>query len=106
MLWLHFGRRHPAPTAGDAGREVGDLALHIQCAWRISAPGGGVTGWSDMSVAADPDLPEEAFRWDRPGASIADAQLRRWLEAPGGPRTVVDVEFVVENHGWGRHPGA
>jgi len=88
---VHFGHRTPAPLPDDPEREVGEYALHIQCAWRLSGPGGVIAGWSDMYVAADPDLPEEEFRWDRPGASIADAQLRPWLEAHAEPPPVLDL---------------
>ena len=35
LLWLHFGNRRVATTRGGTIREVGDYALHIQCAWRI-----------------------------------------------------------------------
>jgi hypothetical protein len=45
-----------------------------------------------MYVATDPDMPEEEFQWDRPGASIADAQLRRWMESHAAAPTVLAIE--------------
>ena len=35
LLWLHFGNRHVSTMRSGATREVGDYALHVQCAWRI-----------------------------------------------------------------------
>jgi hypothetical protein len=43
LLWLQFGSRHTLPTARGTTRDVGDYALHVQCAWRISCGHGLVT---------------------------------------------------------------
>jgi hypothetical protein len=92
MLWLHFGDRRWAPTDRDPDRDVGEFAVHVSCAWRVSARGGVVTGRSDIYVPADPDEDEEQFRWDRPGHSIVDQQLRSWIEAHvNEPLVVLDV---------------
>jgi hypothetical protein len=91
MLWLHFGERRRAPTQRAPDREVGDYALHVLCPWRISR-GGVITGRSDIYVPVDPDLDEMDFRWDRPGQSIVDSQLARWIGAnAAAPLTVVDI---------------
>ena len=45
-----------------------------------------------MYVPYDPDL-EESFRWDRPGQSIVDAQLTRWINSTAvEARTAVGIE--------------
>ncbi len=92
MLWLAFGARRKAPTTRSPNREVGDFTLHVLCPWRISAGGGVITGRGDIYVPADPDEDEADFQWDRPGRSIVDAQLRRWIDAHAGdPLRVVDI---------------
>ena len=79
MLWLQFGPRHYAPTQSNPDREVGEFAIHIMCPWRLAA--GVITGRSDLYVPADPDEDESQFRWDRPGRSIIDHQLRALVAA-------------------------
>lgn len=93
VLWLQFGGRRTAPTAGDPARVVGEYALHVHCPWRLSAAGGVIAGRSDMYVAADPELPEADFRWDRPGDALLDAQLRRWVD--GHAAAPVRVEVIA-----------
>src|SRR5262245_9122580 len=90
MLWLSFGARRPAPTDRRPDREVGEWAVHLECPWRISAPGGVIAGRSDIYVPADPDVSEEAFEWDRERNSIVDHQLRRWLDS-ANPLRVLDI---------------
>ena len=92
MLWLALGARHKAPTKRSPDREVGDFALHVLCPWRISGSGGVITGRGDIYVPADPDEDEADFRWDRPGRSIVDAQLRHWIDAhAAAPLRVTDI---------------
>ncbi len=45
MLVLHFGAIRPHPSGEGT---VADYALHIQCAWRIDAPNGTLTGRDDL----------------------------------------------------------
>lgn len=91
MLWVHFGSKRPAPTQRSPDREVGDYALHVLCPWRISRAG-VITGRSDIYVPIDPELDEMDFRWDRPGQSIVDVQLARWINTHATkPLEVVDI---------------
>lgn len=93
MLWLQLGERVSAPTSRDPERITGDYALHIQCPWRISGRDGIVTGAADMFAPADPNLPEWEFDADRPGTSIADRELRRWIDSYAHrPLAVVGIE--------------
>ena len=79
ILWLQFGARESAPTTRNPDRIVGEYALHLTCPWRVSSETGVVAGASDLFVPADPDVPDEEFQWDRPGAAIVDLHLRRWI---------------------------
>ena len=91
MLWVQFGREVSAPTARDPDRTTGEYALHVQCPWRLSGTAGVVAGSNDIYVPADPDIDEADFRWDRPGASIGDERLRRWIEAHAAAPLIVQA---------------
>ena len=94
LLWIHFGHPRLAPTAGDPEREVGEYALHVQCPWRVSGVTGVLAGSSDVYVPADPDAGEESFRWDKPGDSIVDLHLERWIETHSESPLIVDLISV------------
>ena len=81
MLWLQFGERVRAPTSRSPEREVGEFALHVLCPWRVAGAAGVITGRSDIFVPSDPDQDEDDFRWDWPGRSIVDRQLKSWIDA-------------------------
>ena len=92
MLWLQFGERRAAPTVRGPDRVVGEFALHVQCPWRIAAASGVITGRSDIYIPVDPEVDEDDYPWDKPGSSIVDRQLRRWIEAHArDPLRVVDI---------------
>lgn len=93
MLWLQLGRHVPAPTARSPDRIVGEYALHVMCPWRVSGASGIVAGSSDLFVPADPDVPDEEFQWDRPGATIVDVHLGQWIDSHAAtPLRVTGVE--------------
>lgn len=73
LLWLHFGRKVMRPNSKGVSREVGELALHVQCDWRL------VTATSQVLTSSD--------------AATADATiaLRRWISATSP--VVATVEF-------------
>jgi hypothetical protein len=48
LLWLQFGDRHLAPAIRGGARELGEYALHVQCAWRISCAQ-GIASASDLT---------------------------------------------------------
>lgn len=59
---------------------MGQYALHIQCARRITGPGGICVGQRDLYYqAGDPDANQEFGRgqddWEAPGASRCDERL-------------------------------
>ena len=64
--------------------EVGEYALHVQCAWRVRGPSGIVVGSSDRYYRSGPDpFPKEEDDWDWsiPGANRRDERIREWLQA-------------------------
>jgi hypothetical protein len=93
MVSLQFGEPRKAPTARAPERLVGEYALHIQTPWRLSGAIGVIAGSADMHEPIDPDVPDEDFRFDIPGSSVLDHQLKRWsLAARSAPRRVVRVQ--------------
>jgi hypothetical protein len=86
LQWFQLGAQHlvtvqHGPTKGTE-RTVGDYALHVQCAWRISGPTGIVVASRDRYVpAGDPDKEPPEWRWDRPGANRCDQRIETWCLA-------------------------
>jgi hypothetical protein len=60
LLWLQFGERHVALSLRGRTHEVGEYALHIQCAWRIACQHGVVSA-SDLMSAGRIDSALSAF---------------------------------------------
>lgn len=82
MRGFHLGELRPFPD-----REVGEWVLHVQCPWRIEAPDGVLTGWSDLWEPAEQGVVgPELGRWDygRDG-NLQDLRIAEWL-GRGDPR--------------------
>jgi hypothetical protein len=65
---FHFGAHRQVRTFRGDTVEVGDYALHVQCAWRIVQKDQIVVGSRDLYYPADYIEGEEvpaAFEWDR-----------------------------------------
>ena len=76
LEWFQFGRRKTVQDSRGKSREVGEYALHVQCAWRMRH--------GDQIVVASRDLyspPEESddrpddFNWDVQGANRRDKRI-------------------------------
>ena len=76
LEWFQFGRRKTVQDSRGDRKEVGEYALHVQCAWRIRQ--------GDHIVVASRDLyspPEESddcpdnFNWDVQGANRRDKRI-------------------------------
>ena len=81
LQWFHFGRRHTVPTRRGGTKVVGDFALHVLCAWRITGPSGIVVASRDRYYpAGDPDEPGPDFQWDA-GPNRCDERLAAFLDA-------------------------
>jgi hypothetical protein len=68
MAMFDFGKRRASLDFWGNPREVGDLALHVQCAWRITQDDRVLVGSNDLYYPADYDennarSPE--FDWER-----------------------------------------
>ena len=75
MRGFHFGKLRPY-----RGRTVREFALQVQCAWRIAAPEGVLTGRSDLWEPVE-DLSGEDFErwdWERDG-NLQDRRIAEWL---------------------------
>ena len=76
LAWFQFGdRRTVKGFRGDA-KEVGEYALHVQCAWRIRHGEQVVVGSRDLYVPPEEsdDRPEN-FDWDVQGANRRDKRI-------------------------------
>ena len=40
IVWFQFGSRRTVPTAREGTKEVGEIALHLGCPWRLTGPDG------------------------------------------------------------------
>lgn len=91
MLDLGFGPLVPVVSrhGRDKGetRLVAEVALHVQCPWRVEGPDGLVTGRGDVWEPVEP-LTGEAFvawDWERDG-NLQDRRMAEWLGIPDLPR--------------------
>ena len=77
MRVLHFGE-----VRAGAGGTVGDIALHIQCPWRIEGPKGVVTGRSDLWTPSPAARTKPDFDWDKwtyDDGNLQDEKIARLL---------------------------
>ena len=80
LLWLHFGDYRTIVDRRGKTREVGDWALHAQCAWRFVRPDSIVLASTDLYYYAEG---EDSYDFHRGGESLFDRranQLNRVLE--------------------------
>jgi hypothetical protein len=76
LQWLQFGAKHTVHKWPNGTKEVGDYALHIQCAWRFRGPNGIVVGSRDRYYPkGDNAVAEEGFEWDLPGGNRCDERI-------------------------------
>ena len=67
MSTFQFGQRFQTKDFVGRPSDVGEYALHIQCAWRIVRDGAVVVGSSDLYYPADystEDVVPPTFNWD------------------------------------------
>jgi len=68
MAMFQFGRQRKIQNDRGEWREVGDVALHVQCRWRVLRQGLIVIGSSDLYYPADFQVSgkvPEGFDWDK-----------------------------------------
>jgi len=76
LEWFAFGERRTVKGFRGVVKEVGEYALHVQCAWRIRHGDQMVVGSRDLYVPAEEseDEPED-FNWDAQGANRRDKRI-------------------------------
>jgi hypothetical protein len=76
-----FGSRHTVPKHKGGTKEIGDYALHVECAWRIVGPEGIEVASRDRYYpAGDPDCEPPDFDWEQPGATRCDEKIKAFFE--------------------------
>ena len=99
LLWLAFGQRQTIQDFRGKPREVGEYALHVQCAWRFVQGEKVVVGNRDLYYPRgyrDPkDEIPKGFDWDVQGANRCDEVLVELFA--GGTK-----QFVVQRVEAGR----
>jgi len=92
LLWLAFGQRRTIQDFQGKPREVGEYALHVQCAWRFVQDETVLAGNRDLYYPRgykDPnDEIPRGFNWDVQGANRCDEALAA-LFADGARQYVV-----------------
>jgi hypothetical protein len=82
LAWFQFGQRHTVTDSRSNPKEVGEYALHLQCAWRI-VQGERITVASrDLYYPAGSVTPEVpvGFHWDVQGANRLDERLQHFMK--------------------------
>ncbi len=81
LAWFHFGQRRTVKDFRGNPKEVGEYALHLQCAWRIVRGEEVVVGSRDLYYPAGCTSPEvpPGFQWDVQGANRLDERLQQFL---------------------------
>ncbi|HXX18647.1 MAG TPA: hypothetical protein VEJ46_04535 [Candidatus Acidoferrum sp.] len=92
MAMFDFGERKKIIDSKGAEKETGEVALHVQCAWRIASSDRIIVGSRDLQYPADysedREVPDE-FDWDR--HPNRQDKLVRLLFADG------TKQFMVQN---------
>jgi len=86
MACFQFGDRHKRKTLHGDESEVGDYALHVQCAWRIIRGDEILVGKEDLYQPEDPRSSPD-FNWEE--GNLQDALLRKLFMDGGRQFTVV-----------------
>lgn len=99
LLWLALGQRQTIQDFRGKPREVGEYALHVQCAWRFVRGETVVAGNRDLYYPrgyrdAKDGIPQ-GFDWDVQGANRCDEMLAELFA--GGAK-----QFVVQRVGAGQ----
>lgn len=84
LLWLHFGERHTVNDFRGNPKEVGEFALHLQCAWRIVQGDKVMVASRDLYYPAgsgsDSKEVPPGFNWDVQGANRLDERLPQFFQ--------------------------
>jgi hypothetical protein len=67
---FQFGAKHSRTTRSGETVEVGEYALHVECAWRVRAQGRILVASQDRYEIVD-----GSETWDRAGANLLDVRM-------------------------------
>jgi len=91
---FQFGARSKVPSFRNMIKEVGEVALHVQCAWRIARKDRVIVGSRDLYYPAhfsdDEEVPPE-FDWDR-DPNLRDKKVQSLFADGTVEFTVLSVE--------------
>jgi hypothetical protein len=76
---FQFGAQCVLPDRRGGTREVGEFALHIQCAWRISSSNGIIVGSNDRYYPRTDAETVESFEWDILGNNLCDERVDAFI---------------------------
>jgi hypothetical protein len=91
LAWFEFGSRRTVKGWKGVEKEVGDYALHVMCAWRITLSDKVVTGRSDIFCTpeeTDEPLPPD-FDWQK--ANRFDRIVKEFLQGESRQLAVRNV---------------
>ncbi|PSL40914.1 hypothetical protein B0H99_10346 [Planomicrobium soli] len=92
LFWLGFGEIIPITRRGET-EEAPEFALHIQCAWRLSANFKIVVASQDLFVPrSDWAEDDEEFEWDIPGNNRFDERITDFLKVAAGTLFITEVQ--------------
>jgi hypothetical protein len=93
LEWFHFGQRRTVKGARGNSKEVGEYALHVQCAWRIRRGDQVIVGGRDLYYPPEEsDGPIEDFDWDVQGANRRDKRIAELFQNETRQFLVREVE--------------
>ena len=84
LVWFAFGERRIVQDFRGESKEVGEYALHVQCAWRLVQGDCTIVASRDLYYPAgwgmdSPDVPAD-FKWDVQGANRLDERLKPFFQ--------------------------
>jgi hypothetical protein len=92
MAAFQFGGRLLVQNRKGEPTEVGEYALHVQCAWRLTDADGIVVASRDYYYpAGDPDVVPPNFDHDQPGANRRDERMEAFFSKCGNDFPVVKL---------------
>jgi len=94
---FYFGKAHTTSTRAGREKEIGEYALHVQCAWRITGPHGIIVASQDRYYPGDGsyDVPDN-FDWTLPG-NRCDTRLEVFLREKTHESTVSSRVMAFRN---------
>lgn len=97
LEWFSFGRTRIVRNHRGVEREVGEYAIHVQCAWRITKSRKIVVASRDRYVPREGwEGSEEDFDWDKVGENRCDQRIRSLFD---GTRAIVVESAEGDNLG-------